>query len=700
MSSSAPSPSRFRSAYSRQSALWILRMFAQGIGRACFFSYLPDLSRPGTTEPRYAAPGVAAFLGLPSSEGADGGAAVRETMARLLRALEDDTRPVGLPRTLQRNVQAIGDRFGLDEDSRTIFGYFACRSVDPLLDEAFSPLHDSADTIRSLSRVLRLPRRAVAKALDPQQPLLRFRLIAGEPGRTSRRSDRFKVGNEDLMEHLFHERYDLGKVLKAFRVRPTAAPELEARHFPHLRGSLDCLLPYLRRAVGEGRSGVNILLHGMPGTGKTELSRIVGKALRLPVYEVESKVVVAYHEDFGGRLASLEKADATLAGSPALIVFDEAEDVLFSSPFERSTADANKAWFVEVLERNRTPVIWISNSIGGLDPAFARRFDMVVEVPVPPREERRRLVAATVGDLVGSDLGDRIAASRLVAPAVLKRAARVVGTALGEAPVEERESALTRLLGATVKAQGHADPFGDGAGIGACGRFDPALLNTPCDLAAVARRLRSVGEARLCLHGPPGTGKTAFGHWLAEELDRPLLAKRVSDLIGPYVGQTEQRIGEAFEEAAQDGAVLLIDEIDSFLAKREHAHRTWEITCVNEMLTRIEAFRGVLVGSTNRLEALDPASLRRFDWKLAFDYLRGGQVEALLLSQCRLLKLPEPGPSLRDEARRLRCCTPGDFAAAARRHRFDPFDGAEDLMAAVAEEIRHRQPVHPPIGFA
>jgi len=536
MPSSPPSLSRFRSVYSRQTALWILRACEKGRARNAFFRSTQDTEQASETD--YAEPEVAKFLGLPSFEEAGDFVAVWGMMDRLRNALENDPRPIGLPKGVACNVRAIGDCFGLDGDERAIFGYFVCRRVESLLRDALRAIspHKNAETPQSLSRMLRLPRRVVSKAIDPRRPLLRFRLVVST-GRGG--SSRYGIENEELAQHLFYERYDLRKVLKSFCVRPAGPSELELSHFPHLREPLDCLIPYLRKVIAEKRCGVNLLLHGVPGTGKTELSRVVGKALRLPVYEVESKATFTPHavrDHDGCRLASLESADATLAGAPALFVFDEAEDVLSSSPFERSTADANKAWFNEILERNRTPVIWISNRIEGLDPAFVRRFDMVLEVPVPPRRERRRLVAATVGDLIGNDLGDRIAASRVVVPAVLRRAARVVGTALCEAPVAKREAALTRLLSDTLKAQGHPDPFKGQAGIGVCGKFDPAFLNTPCDLAAVARQLRSVGEARLCLHGPPGTGKTAFGHWLAEELDRPLLAKRVS-----FVGSASGR---------------------------------------------------------------------------------------------------------------------------------------------------------------
>ena len=85
--------------------------------------------------------------------------------------------------------------------------------------------------------------------------------------------------------------------------------------------------------------------------------------------------------------------------------------------------------------------------------------------------------------------------------------------------------------------------------------YSPDLINADISLDGLVEGLRKHAEARLCFYGPPGTGKTAFGCWLAQELDRPLMVQRVSDLVSPYVGQTELNLAKAFEKASQDGAV-------------------------------------------------------------------------------------------------------------------------------------------------
>lgn len=79
---------------------------------------------------------------------------------------------------------------------------------------------------------------------------------------------------------------------------------------------------------------------------------------------------------------------------------------------------------------------------------------------------------------------------------------------------------------------------------------------------------RRLDGARLLLSGPSSAGKTAFAAHLAHNLDRPLIVKRASDWLSPWVGETERQIAENFARAERDGAVLLLDEADTFLAAR------------------------------------------------------------------------------------------------------------------------------------
>ena len=131
----------------------------------------------------------------------------------------------------------------------------------------------------------------------------------------------------------------------------------------------------------------------------------------------------------------------------------------------------------------------------------------------------------------------------------------------------------------------------------------------------------------LCLQGPPGTGKSAFARYLAERLGLEVLQKRASDLLSPWVGETEQQIAAAFAEARDAQAFLIFDEADSLLADRRSAHRSWEVSQVNEMLTWMESHPLPFACTTNFGEHLDPATLRRFVFKVRLDYLAPAQVE-------------------------------------------------------------------------
>jgi len=317
-------------------------------------------------------------------------------------------------------------------------------------------------------------------------------------------------------------------------------------------------------------------------------------------------------------------------------------------------------------------------------------------VPVPPRAQRERILQAACGDLADAPTLARLARTEALAPAVVDRAAAVVRAIRGEFDAAASARALEWLASRTLEAQGHPG-LADAAALPS--HYDPAILNADTDLAALADGVAASRSARLCLYGPPGTGKSAFGRWLSERLDMPLLLRSASELMSKWVGDSEKAIAAAFRQAQRDGALLMIDEVDSFLRDRDGARQSWEVTRVNEMLTRMENFGGVFIASTNLMGDIDPAALRRFDIKIRFDYLGPDQAALMLARQCTALGLATPQLDECTRVRRLDRLTPGDFAALARRHRFAPFAQAIDLVTALEQECALKRGKTAAIGF-
>lgn len=121
------------------------------------------------------------------------------------------------------------------------------------------------------------------------------------------------------------------------------------------------------------------------------------------------------------------------------------------------------------------------------------------------------------------------------------------------------------------------------------------------------------------LYGPQGTGKTLLGRAIANETDGYVRTVSASDLLSNHHGETEQRLGEVFEEAVENApAVICIDELDAITADRETGGATGR-RVVARLLSLLdgldESERVVVVGTTNSLERVDPALRRpgRFD---------------------------------------------------------------------------------------
>lgn len=591
----------------------------------------------------------------------------------------------------------------LDAAELRILGFCVLMHTDPTLTNAADELGMLGFNrmLAVLSTLLDIPQLQLTRYLSNDGQLVRSGLLEVNTLSCSvtTLSSRLSVGNSDLPGLMrFNQDEPIELFKYAFRLSPPG--ELGLDKYEHLRQHVDIAQAYLAKALVEGRSGVNTLLYGPPGTGKTQLSRLLAKTLNTDLYEIACTDSDGDPVSASQRLYALRSAMSVLHSHKSLLVLDEIEDI-FDSPTPMgmgARSKAQKGWINRMLEENALPCFWLSNSVESLDAAHIRRFDLVINLPNPPRAQREQIIRECSADKLGNELVEKLIDHEHATPAVITRAVRIARS-LNPRAGKKLDATGECLVDSTLKAQGF-DKLEGAQGQRLPSFYSPELINTDVPLDGLVEGLRKHAEARLCFYGPPGTGKTAFGCWLAQELDRPLMVQRVSDLVSPYVGQTEQNLAEAFAQATQDGAVLLLDEVDSFLQDRRKAKQSWEVTAVNEMLTQMESYRGLFIASTNLIRDLDEASLRRFDMKIYFGYLDQPQVQQLFSTHLQALKLKDPTKTASLRLRSEQQLTPGDFASVARQARFKPFANANELASALIAETRLKTAgKQRPIGF-
>lgn len=628
--------------------------------------------------------------------------AVQSELRMLHQKAEKQWEKAPLPACLRNNVGQLSDLVGLSTTDCRILEFAVSIHNERLLDDTADWLGQisSVKAFHALSAILGLPEPEIRASLSAQGILARSGLVSVDRSGTSTLSGKLDLLSDGFADLMASSEADPISLLRG-TVSAAGPAQLKLADYSHINASLQILRPYLRHAATTGRRGVNIFLHGAPGTGKSQLARALADELGCELFEVASEDADGDPVNGERRLRAFRAAQSFFAQRQALIAFDEVEDVFNDGDSffgRKSTAQVRKAWINRMLEENPVPTLWLSNSIDGLDPAFIRRFDMVFELPVPPKKQRERILQENCGDLIDACIISRIAEAESLAPAVVAKASSVVRSIREDLGQKGCATAFERLISNTLEAQGHR-PIVQNDPNRLPEIYDPGFIHADADLSSVADGLIAARAGRLCLYGPPGTGKTAYGRWLAQQLDVPLLVKRASDLMSPYVGENEQNIARAFRQAAQDGALLLIDEVDSFLQDRRGAQRGWEVSMVNEMLTQMESFSGVFIASTNLMTGLDQAALRRFDLKVKFDFLRPEQAWGLVRRYCIQLNLPAPQPDLLTRTMRLQRLTPGDFAAVLRQHRFRPIQSPATLVSALEAECAVKEGGKASIGF-
>ncbi|HOY66613.1 MAG TPA: ATP-binding protein [Candidatus Ozemobacteraceae bacterium] len=435
------------------------------------------------------------------------------------------------------------------------------------------------------------------------------------------------------------------------------------------------------RRPGEG---LDILFSGPAGTGKTESARSLATFFGLRLFEIRARCDTQENvAEVPFRMRALRACRNALAGrADAAILIDEA-DAMVATPlaaFDLTPGTAGKAVINETLDTAADIQIWIVNHAETLDPSVRRRFAHAVRFERASARMRRMIwetararygMTRLLDDAAIADLAERYETDAGGIDSALRHTRHLSGN--GVAPGEVLAQ-IERLLA----GQARFTPGESGHGPAGFDR-EPTVgiehlnIEPRADLDMIVHAIAGVsGEDRLpalriLLQGPPGTGKSRFAAELARRIGRPLRVKTAAAILSPFVGLAERAVHEAFREAASEGAVLFFDEIDSLLFTRDRASASWDVSRVNELLSAMDSHPGIFLAATNHLQAIDPAALRRFEFRLDFGPLDGNDAKAFYETLLAPLAGVETPEQVHRRFASLPRLTPADFTRVRRR---------------------------------
>ena len=464
------------------------------------------------------------------------------------------------------------------------------------------------------------------------------------------------------------------KDIQSYLLGKSEKSHLKWSDFDYIDKDRDLVLNILKSSIKNKKKGINILLYGSVGTGKTQFAKLVSNKAKInmfPVIVEDDKKEVSRKD----RLADLASKQCILSNmEDTCIIFDEAEDVMNRGFGEYGSA--SKGYLNQLLDETPVPVFWTTNNIRNVDSAFLRRMTYAIEfkkltddirLKIWEKAIRQNKLKVNKSKLI--ELNEKYE----ISPSLIVNAITTTKLINGNQDDFEMFVENTAKIVNKKKLVKKKNEF-------KVQDYNYQLVNADLDIKSLTEKIKASGKLNfsMCLFGEPGTGKSLYARHLANELGIEFILKRASDLISPFVGETEQNIAQAFSEAKDKNAMLIIDEVDTFLRNRNNAVRSWEVSQVNEMLTWMESFEQPFVCTTNLQESLDEASLRRFTFKIKFDYMTPQQVNLAM----------EHFFDFKNTNVNIKGLTAGDFATVKKKAEFLDINVLEELINMLQEEVK------------
>ena len=568
---------------------------------------------------------------------------------------------------IAKKIIIISNLYNLNEFETQYFLYYALKEVNSLFWDLEDLYKDEYSPFQTFGiKVLKLKS---WNTLQTRKKMIEKGIFI----KRGFREDKIYLNNF-IMNIIFDNNVKTGTHIKNILLGKNQKSELKWKDFEYLNKNRDITLNILTSAIKNKSKGINILLYGAVGTGKTQFAKLVANKAKCDMYSVSSETMdkEATRQDRLYDLVSKQNILSKVENS--CILFDEAEDVM-----NRGFTDfgnASKAYLNTLIEETPVPVLWTTNNIYDVDPAFLRRMTYTIEFERLSDDIRLNIWKRTLRKnklKIDNKTLIELNKSYNISPSLIANAVNTTKLINGtkddfEIFIENLARVVTKKKNVKKKKEFEMKEYNEN------------LINTDLDIKNLTSKIKSCAKLNfsLCLYGEPGTGKSLYARYLANELGLDVILKRASDLMSKYVGETEQNIAEAFAEAKAKKAMLIFDEADSFLQNRNNAIRNWEIAQVNEMLTWMESHEYPFVCTTNLLDTLDEASLRRFTFKIKFDFMTKKQVN----------KAFEYFFGIKNANVNIKGLTAGDFATVKKKADFLCIEELPELCKMLEDEVK------------
>lgn len=569
---------------------------------------------------------------------------------------------------IESKLSITADLYGLDNIEKSYLEYYVLKEVNKLIHDIHHFYDASFDEFTIFGiQVLKLKSWAIQQT--------RKRLIAkGIFLKREFSDERIIFLNSKIIQVFLDSRIKTSTQIKNILLGKNQKSELSWKDFEHIKNERDITFNILTSAIKNKTKGINILLYGSVGTGKTQLAKLLANKAKIDMYSVCADIMnkEATRKD---RLSDLSSKQTILSKTNnSCLLFDEAEDVMNRGFSE--LGNASKAYLNTLLEETSVPIFWTTNDIYNVDPAFLRRMTYAIEFEKLSEEVRLNIWKKVLRKnklKVNKEKLVELNKNYDIPPSLISNAIKTTKLINGnqddfEGFIENVAKVVTKKKNVKKKKEFEMQEYNE------------KLINTDLNISDLTSKIKSCGKLNfsLCLYGESGTGKSLYARYLAKELGIEVILKRASDLMSKYIGETEQNIAEAFAEANSKKAMLIFDEADSFLQNRSNSVRSWEVSQVNEMLTWMESHEYPFVCTTNFLDSLDEASLRRFTFKIKFDFMTFAQVNSAI----------EHFWGIKNTNLNIKGLTAGDFATVKKKAEFLCITDLQEIAKMLEEEVK------------